>query len=155
MSIETPNGSGLPNESDDSSILTRPYYPLLRFSLKRYPELELFPAGRERHVVFHKAMRGIWNSWRFRLAYVTSYLVIFGGGWLLGSYSGLDRRVVFLYYLFMATGITLQGHWFLARGIRASLRKMASQRGVPICVSCGYDLRGQIERRCPECGAPF
>ncbi len=30
-------------------------------------------------------------------------------------------------------------------------RKMQSGH----CVQCGYDLRGQIELRCPECGRPF
>jgi hypothetical protein len=27
--------------------------------------------------------------------------------------------------------------------------------GPPICSHCGYDLRGQVDARCPECGTPF
>lgn len=32
------------------------------------------------------------------------------------------------------------------------LRRELASQGVPICVACGYDLRGQQEPRCPECG---
>lgn len=26
---------------------------------------------------------------------------------------------------------------------------------MPTCMHCGYDLRGQVDRRCPECGTAF
>jgi len=39
--------------------------------------------------------------------------------------------------------------------IRRSLRRTLVNRGVPICIPCGYDLRGQDKAACPECGAPF
>lgn len=38
---------------------------------------------------------------------------------------------------------------------RRRLRRELYARGIPICVACGYDLRGQTESRCPECGAQF
>ncbi len=45
-------------------------------------------------------------------------------------------------------------YYFLTRGrIRRSLRAALAARGVPVCVPCGYDLRGLATRRCPECGA--
>jgi len=37
--------------------------------------------------------------------------------------------------------------------IRTSLRWQLLQRGIPICPTCGYDLRGQVRDLCPECGA--
>lgn len=37
--------------------------------------------------------------------------------------------------------------------MRKSLRRQLAERGVPICVPCGYDLRGLADGRCPECGA--
>ncbi len=43
---------------------------------------------------------------------------------------------------------------FLDKLIQQSLRRQLVARGVPICIACGYDLRGQIEPRCPECGTP-
>jgi hypothetical protein len=41
------------------------------------------------------------------------------------------------------------------RQIRRRLRQVLRHSDVPICLECGYDLRGQTARRCPECGAPF
>ena len=32
-------------------------------------------------------------------------------------------------------------------GIRTALRSLGDR-----CLACGYDLRGQVEKRCPECG---
>ncbi|MFI4896432.1 MAG: hypothetical protein ACIARR_01250 [Phycisphaerales bacterium JB059] len=30
------------------------------------------------------------------------------------------------------------------------------ERGAPLCITCGYDLTGQlVEGRCPECGDPI
>jgi hypothetical protein len=34
-------------------------------------------------------------------------------------------------------------------------RKLLCEYGIPVCVNCGYDLRGQTEPRCPECGRGF
>jgi hypothetical protein len=41
------------------------------------------------------------------------------------------------------------------RSIRRSLREQLCAIGVPVCIACGYDLRGQADPRCPECGRPF
>jgi hypothetical protein len=43
------------------------------------------------------------------------------------------------------------------RRFRAILRERLLQHGVPMCLSCGYCLRGMPadERRCPECGWPI
>jgi hypothetical protein len=38
---------------------------------------------------------------------------------------------------------------FIARCLRSG------RGGWPLCRQCGYDLRGQTEPRCPECGTPF
>jgi hypothetical protein len=35
------------------------------------------------------------------------------------------------------------------------LRRYLNERGVPVCMRCGYDLRAIIEPRCPECGSAF
>jgi hypothetical protein len=35
------------------------------------------------------------------------------------------------------------------------MRKRLNELGRPVCLHCGYDLRGQTHPRCPECGRPF
>jgi uncharacterized paraquat-inducible protein A len=35
------------------------------------------------------------------------------------------------------------------------LRQYLQDHGVAVCLRCGYDLRGQTEPRCPECGTEF
>ncbi|NLE59399.1 MAG: hypothetical protein GX616_13640 [Planctomycetes bacterium] len=38
------------------------------------------------------------------------------------------------------------------RHIERSIRREISRRGIPICMFCGYCLRGLEVSRCPECG---
>lgn len=39
--------------------------------------------------------------------------------------------------------------------MRVYLRQYLNDKGIAICRNCGYDLRGQVNPRCPECGAVF
>lgn len=53
--------------------------------------------------------------------------------------------------------LLLYGHdggplWMARAAARRVLRHELAKRGIPICLHCGYDLRGQTEPRCPECG---
>ncbi|MCB9854113.1 MAG: hypothetical protein H6818_00390 [Phycisphaerales bacterium] len=41
------------------------------------------------------------------------------------------------------------------RSIQRHLRRRLIASGVPICLHCGYDLRGLQDARCPECGRSF
>jgi len=43
--------------------------------------------------------------------------------------------------------------WIIQKVMRIELRKELNVRGFHVCMSCGYDLRGQETPRCPECGA--
>jgi len=45
--------------------------------------------------------------------------------------------------------------WLRRQRIRVDLRRQLAERGIPICIQCGYDTRGLTEHRCPECGTPF
>ena len=56
-------------------------------------------------------------------------------------------------------GMLVGFYWLFNFGLRRpfqrALREALQRKGVPICLKCGYDLRGQTEPRCPECGTPF
>ncbi|MHC5110766.1 MAG: tellurite resistance TerB family protein [Planctomycetota bacterium] len=41
------------------------------------------------------------------------------------------------------------------RYVRRKLRKLLTGMGVPVCMSCGQDLRGNLHSRCPKCGEEF
>jgi hypothetical protein len=45
--------------------------------------------------------------------------------------------------------------WLLRRRIRHDVRQYLLGLGCKVCLHCGYDLRGQTQPRCPECGSPF
>jgi len=47
------------------------------------------------------------------------------------------------------------GFWLFRRRIQRSLRRQLIDRGVPVCLKCGYQLRGLMDPRCPECGEAF
>lgn len=52
-------------------------------------------------------------------------------------------------------GVVAALEWIRFRRSRRYLREQLQVRGVPICIACGYDLRGLTEPRCPECGTAF
>lgn len=42
--------------------------------------------------------------------------------------------------------------WFGAPLLLKSLRKEMNSQGIPVCLRCGYDLKGSVGAACPECG---
>ena len=44
---------------------------------------------------------------------------------------------------------------FMAPRLQREIRRELAARGYRLCIHCGYDLRGQTELRCPECGLAF
>jgi predicted RNA-binding Zn-ribbon protein involved in translation (DUF1610 family) len=44
--------------------------------------------------------------------------------------------------------------WYLVRRLPPLLRTQLLEIGIPVCLACGYDLRGHdcAARKCPECG---
>ncbi len=79
---------------------------------------------------------------------------------LVGPYLGFltrwGRNLVEILIGVLLLGILAVGvAWLLRHRAVAMLRAHLIGLGVPLCRHCGYDLRGQTEPRCPECGRPF
>ena len=128
-------------------------------SSKQYPELRHFDSPKEAQAALKEWQKEQMKKPRFwivLLAYTAgvglflSIIIVSLGQWfrlprimfggIVASVTGGSGMVV----------IT----WFWRRECRRYLREQLVACGVPICIKCGYDLRGQIEPRCPECGTP-
>lgn len=128
-----------------------------------YPELRLFASSDEATAAIHEARMGIWRSPRVWLRAVAwlcvpvvtavSVVAIVRLFWqqVPRTRSALPVIVSIITALVSSLGLR-----FAFRGpVRRALRVELCKRGVPVCVPCGYDLRGLQTRRCPECGAAF
>ena len=125
---------------------------------KWFPELDLFPTPEERRLaerqfVWTSTGRGFWFG---LLTFV--YVSI---GSLMGSQlaAWLDPRAGPWYYVIRCLSFVLivlsggvGGVWLYSASTRRRLREELNRRGIAVCMKCGYDLRGQVEQRCPECG---
>ena len=129
--------------------------------LKQYPELEHFeredvPGVASEALTFakHEVTR-TWRFWLTALALLVVYMaVMLLAGRMMTQYFGSPDWV-----RYVGSGccwVVISGVvWRLFRNhTRRHLREKLIQLGIPICLPCGYDLRGSKER-CPECGTAF
>jgi hypothetical protein len=129
--------------------------------LRVVPEWRQVPDDAERIRIADAADRLVMNHPAYYLGVcATAY---FGVSVAIAA-TGLARR--YLPFLPMgATGISIYAVLLAAyyvvigvvfhRRLTALVRKRLLELGIPICLHCGYDLRGQTEPRCPECGRGF
>ena len=128
--------------------------PKYRPASRTYPELARFADDARRKVAMRRAAREALRSRRFWLfmlvAVVVAVAIAIPVGYLVKASAALRGGIQG-----MIAGM-LAGSWAVAcrANLRASLRRQLVEQGVPICLRCGYDLRGQLEPRCPECGTP-
>ena len=125
-----------------------------------YPELEHFETPAEGRRVLKAWQKQLMYTPRFWLT-VIGYTVAIGVTValilvLLRPWLGLSSRS-FAAIVASVTGVTggVAIPWLSRRRCRRFLRAELVSRGVPVCLPCGYDLRGQQEPRCPECGTSF
>lgn len=137
-----------------------------RLSLWLYPELARFDTQAERQTAAMQFQRQLIKSWRM---WATVIGVSIGLGtivplmplWLPWLVPGL-RFSIAMQVVVTTIGSILPGlilpiglNLAIRQPFRRHLRERLAARGVPICIPCGYDLRGLTEARCPECGTPF
>jgi hypothetical protein len=146
---------------EDSKSVTRRMSFTYRLYKPVYPEIALFDTNEERRVAMRRTRPanmklhgpGAGRVWIFFLIVVLIPLAyLFGVHDQLVAPHPVVGKIAWLlvFMLALATGM-----WVLRPLVRRSLREQLVAKGVPICVACGYDLRGQIEPRCPECGSAF
>ena len=129
-----------------------------------YPELERLATAGARSEVLRAARsaRGAQRGFAAAVilfSVISFFLVALGCGALVAllgrpfqSPAELpDRLLEGTLYLSAGAGLAV-GAWLYRRRTRRIIREILNQRGVLICVPCGYDLTGNVSGRCPECG---
>lgn len=123
---------------------------------RAYPELKYFETDRDGYLTLEEAHRNVVKGRHFWL--VTVILAAGSCVTYLALLPVLVGHTVLHIGVSVALGILgadLTNSVFLRRNIRRHLRAKLAEQGVPLCIPCGYDLRGETEPRCPECGAAF
>jgi hypothetical protein len=121
-----------------------------------FPELDAFESKASRKLAIRRAGRDMHaTAWFAAICAVGMVLVVifkeFAWGWLSALSPLSDVLFAWVAFLGMCTCHLL----VIRKGVRRSLREQLNVAGRPTCMQCGYDLRGQIDRRCPECGQEF
>ncbi len=124
-----------------------------------FPELKLFNSPRKQNSAFFHARKIIkGNRWLTVcgallsvscafLLYWCNFLPDFQDPFFIPCFLAF---AILSYRVYVAVLILIMRH-----RVRLFLRQELVAQGLAICVECGYDLRGQVEPRCPECGTPF
>ncbi len=127
--------------------------------MKQYPELQRFASPAEAKEAMHAWKKRMLKMPRFWLG-LLGYTCGVGGlvfiilislrPWLNISTSMIGGIVGGVTAGSGGVGLA----WFWRHRCRRFLRQELLASGIPICLKCGYDLRGSKER-CPECGNEF
>ena len=131
-----------------------------------FPELGLFETVQQRKTAWKDA---VWTLLWCRIMLCVVAIVFIVSIAFLPPLSSTLRPVVsipssldpvFLGLMCFLSGLIagVGTYWLFRRRIRWSLRESLFSVGVPVCMRCGYCLRGLselAEPRCPECGEPF
>jgi hypothetical protein len=117
------------------------------------PELEHFETVFDRSAAMQTAMAQPQVRRMSSMLLFACWLLIFWINWeALAGYGSI--AIAFALTALLGVLSIVAHHQLVMRSatVRRNLREQLIARGVPICLHCGYDLRGQIEPRCPECG---
>ena len=131
------------------------------FGIHGYPELSRLRTTAERNEVRRAAFRSCHKSLSVQLGalavVVLPWVITRQVQWLIETYIAVIGE--YASELLSAVLTVLLSMFLFARiadsEIRRRIRVELASRGHAICITCGYDLRGQLECRCPECGTKF
>ena len=119
-----------------------------------FAELALFDCYKARTQAFARAR----SSFHGGAWFVLLVLVILLGFWkLIGSRVPSSSLLLYMTIFFFTPMLiaSVIFYWIFRSRLRRSLRQQLVERGYALCIKCGYDLRGQTDPRCPECGKEF
>ncbi|MCG3127584.1 MAG: hypothetical protein CHACPFDD_02449 [Phycisphaerae bacterium] len=135
----------------------------MNFTLDGLPELDQFADVEQRQRALLEIGRAAGNPLKFDWWIAVGVLVASVIGAAIAArylgravgLAGWQRDVLQMGVCFAVFVVVLRGlhRW----GARADLRRKLLEAGVPVCLSCGYSLRGHAPdaARCPECGRPI
>lgn len=117
-----------------------------------FPELELFESDGARMEALCSAGRRYYRVGMVILVVGTTLTVAFRR-WIMSFFNVPEVVVFVLVFSFALSGLSV--FWLKRTAIARSLRQQLRDSGMPVCLGCGYDLRGSTDvtpNRCPECG---
>jgi hypothetical protein len=127
----------------------------MRLNRTLFPELALFATETEAR----EALRHARSQLDRRNSFWLAALVLAGVIVVLIlslPYLGVPLSVLGPSRILVGIGVGAMGSWMILlpfrNAIRRSLRAQLVSNGVPICITCGYDLSHLSADRCPECG---
>ena len=131
------------------------------FSSRWFHELDLYPSEQERE---DAEKRIIWRDHAQSFWWCIPGMAFYLLGRTVATRAALwiDPEQSVRYHIgrILPLGLTiLSGSllllWLHSGKVHRLLRTDLNSRGIIVCMRCGYDLRGQMNERCPECGEPF
>lgn len=124
------------------------------------PELGMFDDPSEAQLALREAIKAPYRSLRF-------WFFLFAYALWVGAFSRWLTRLVqplsvawellplFVNGFVAGLGVLVAMLLPCRAQVRRRLRVRLNACGRAICIPCGYDLRGQTNTRCPECGTAF
>lgn len=127
------------------------------FSRKLIPELAAFDDPEEVHRILEKTSARP-RSIAVIVAFIGGiFLLIYLARSFFAPLVGIPAGVA--QGILQPIGMIGGAYWMYNHGLRKpfqhALRCALREKGVPLCLNCGYDLHGLPGNRCPECGRPF
>ena len=126
--------------------------PCTEKDLLDFPDLDLFEDHLARDAAFRQANACSLKRWSF-LVYVLGLLTL---GILLKEYVSVGpfQSFVSIAITMCVVGTLFYGwRWAQKKRIQHEIRIALVKSGVPVCITCGYCLRGIVGSRCPDCGS--